>query len=360
MSFSRGSVGVGVWVCLLGLAACGARTGLPGEPPPPVDAFVADAPVDAGPLDAAARDAFSGCTSDSECDDGVECTLDRCVDGRCAPRTDDTRCAPSSICETGRCDRRMGCVFEPVRCADRTECTVDSCDPAMGCVSTPDDGLCPISHRCEVDRGCVAQAIIHDNRALFQVDLPSGVVRRIAGTMGIGFTDIALALDRNLYATDFFRIYLVDDLAGPVPILPTAPNSVGMEHGLDGRLYLAAPNQIVAIDLETGVQEPVASLPRGWVTSGDIATVEGRMLVTVTDEPFAETGFNQLAEVDLERGVSRILGPVGYPCVWGLAPFGPELYGFTCNGDLLRIDPFSGEAEFLRDLDLQVGGAAAR
>ena len=108
------------------------------------------------------------------------------------------------------------------------------------------------------------------------------------------------------------------------------------------------------------VADVVARLPAGWVASGDIAFVDGRMLVTATDVPSSETGSDQLVEIDLAAGTARLLGPTGYPCIWAVAAFGPTLYGFTCAGDLLRIDPFTGAAERLRSLGLRIGGAAAR
>jgi len=126
-------------------------------------------------------------------------------------------------------------------------------------------------------------------------------------------------------------------------------------------LFGAGQNdRIVAMDRDTGTSDVVARLPEGWVASGDIAFVDGRMLVTATDVPSSEIGSDQLAEIDLSRGTARLLGPTGFPCIWALAAFGPTLYGFTCHGDLLRIDPFGGAAERLRTLPLRIGGAAAR
>jgi hypothetical protein len=114
------------------------------------------------------------------------------------------------------------------------------------------------------------------------------------------------------------------------------------------------------MELETGASAVVATLPTGWVASGDIAFVDGRMLVTITDMAASETADNQLAEIDLKTGTARILGPTGFPCIWGVAAFGSLLYGFTCHGALIRIDAMTGRGELLRELGLRIGGAAAR
>ncbi|WP_438032450.1 MopE-related protein [Sorangium sp. So ce204] len=63
------------------------------------------------------------CESAQDCADGVPCTIDRCVSGRCASEADDTRCPG------GRCDRARGaCVNDkacatPADCADTDPCT---------------------------------------------------------------------------------------------------------------------------------------------------------------------------------------------------------------------------------------------
>jgi hypothetical protein len=207
----------------------------------------------------------------------------------------------------------------------------------------------------------VAQALIHDNDALYQVDLPSGDFTRLT-SLAARFTDIALASDRRLFGVNFDSVFEVDEILGGVrPVFPSPGDLVALEEGPEGRLYGAGQDdRIVEMDLATGDWDVVARLPAGWVASGDIAFVDGRMLVTATDEAASESRDNQLAEIFLGDGTARLLGPIGFPCIWGVAAFGDLLYGFTCHGALIRIDPFSGEGELLRELGLRIGGAAAR
>ncbi|NOY93110.1 MAG: hypothetical protein GXP55_18150 [Deltaproteobacteria bacterium] len=332
--------------CVLPLSlACGARTGLGVDLP---DASAADSSV-------------PECTRRADCDDGVACTINRCESNRCVLRLDDSRCALRSVCSVGRCDRRLGCVSDATDCSDGVACTVDSCDELDGCTHEPDASLCPISHRCDVVRGCVAQALIHDSDALYQVDLPSGAYSRVT-PLGVRLTDIALTSDRRLLGVNYAWVFEIDETLGVArPLFRSPAQLVALEEGPGGVLYGAGQDRrIVAMDPLTGRPNVVARLPRGWVASGDIAFVDGRMLVTATDVPSSERGSDQLAEIDLETGTARLLGPVGYACIWALAAFGPTLYGFSCHGDLLRIDPFSGASERLRVLPLRIGGAAAR
>ena len=101
------------------------------------------------------------CTSDAECDDGHECTLDVCVaGGTCRYTALDSRCADGERCAIGEgcvanlcdtdddcqdgnfCNGQEKCIVgagcfaasAPADCDDGNECTADSCDPGLdGC-----------------------------------------------------------------------------------------------------------------------------------------------------------------------------------------------------------------------------------
>lgn len=121
------------------------------------------------------RTELRGCFADADCDDGVACTIDACVQARCAftpvpSRCDDgvdctvDICRPDgcvSVPDDGACDDGVdctddacgaqGCVSTPqdTECDDGIDCTVDTCGPE-GCVSVPDDALCAGTPTCEV------------------------------------------------------------------------------------------------------------------------------------------------------------------------------------------------------------------
>lgn len=123
-----------------------------------------------------------GCAT--ECDDGVECTVDRCDGTVCVNERDNAQCADSE-----RCDMLMGCVDAscttnancddglacngvetceggrcaegtPVVCDDGIDCTMERCDDTTGlCQSRADDALCDDGVPCTADScsetGCV-------------------------------------------------------------------------------------------------------------------------------------------------------------------------------------------------------------
>jgi hypothetical protein len=74
------------------------------------------------------------CGLHSDCDDGDDCTTDRCIEGSCA--NDPLDCAVEDMCFAGFCVDG-NCSAAPVSCDDQDFCTDDGCDPATGCTNTP-------------------------------------------------------------------------------------------------------------------------------------------------------------------------------------------------------------------------------
>tara|TARA_B100001750_G_scaffold165282_1_gene133861 strand:+ start:31 stop:1431 length:1401 start_codon:yes stop_codon:yes gene_type:complete len=71
------------------------------------------------------------------CDDGVECTVDQCVGGRCLQAADDSLCGDGE-----RCDSVMGCVSN--RCTSDADCGDDGVD-CNGVSACGPDGMCVTS-----------------------------------------------------------------------------------------------------------------------------------------------------------------------------------------------------------------------
>ncbi|MSP16431.1 MAG: hypothetical protein EXR73_07460 [Myxococcales bacterium] len=131
--------------------ACGGSAVPPGVldaslPPPP----------DAAPLDATPP---VGCADKTDCDDGIACTTDGCVDRACVFLPDDRQCDDGIVCNGGEsCDAAFGCLaLAPPDCDDLILCTTDACSEAMGgCVHVTDDALCiDAALRCDERAGCV-------------------------------------------------------------------------------------------------------------------------------------------------------------------------------------------------------------
>jgi hypothetical protein len=150
-----------------------ADTGVPDTGLP--DECVSDADCDNGLVcDGAERCQAGRCVRGValDCDDGVACTVDRCVEpSGCEHVPDDARC-PGSFCDgEAHCDPARGCVSEPpVVCDDGDMCTQSRCDEALrrcvhepwrppGAVEVCDDG---IDNTCNGLVDCADPACVDD------------------------------------------------------------------------------------------------------------------------------------------------------------------------------------------------------
>jgi len=71
----------------------------------------------------------AGCTSDLDCDDGVDCTWDVCdtATGTCANEPDDSFCDNGLYCDGAEmCDAASGCVAGALPCAEGLTCDEDA------------------------------------------------------------------------------------------------------------------------------------------------------------------------------------------------------------------------------------------
>jgi hypothetical protein len=304
----------------------------------------------------------TGCSSAAECDDGVPCTQDVCDPDarRCRNLPIHSRCDDGLFC-TGdeRCDVFMGCVTTPRNCADPISCTVDTCnETTKSCVRTPNDSLCPVSHGCDAMLGCQARAIAHTQFDLYEIRLPSGVATKIGPTTGT-LTDVALHPSGTLYGVRFDGLCEIDLKTGSctTPVRSLTGNPVGLDFSPDGTLYGAAGSTVYSINRTTGMTTNVVSFPTGMSASGDLAFVGSRMLGTATS---SGGGGDVLVEFDLATRTAKALGRTGFRCIWGLAAYGPTLYGLTCEGRVLRVDPNTAASTELSRISAEFWGATAR
>lgn len=121
------------WAVLLPALLCVGCSGSTAPNPFVHDAGASDAAETGAGGDAGADASKLGgpCLDDSQCDDGVDCTVDRCDKklGRCRSTPDPSRCDNGVYCDGAEvCDPGLGCTAGvPVACSDDNTCTVDSC-----------------------------------------------------------------------------------------------------------------------------------------------------------------------------------------------------------------------------------------
>ncbi|AKF09069.1 Tryptophan synthase alpha chain [Sandaracinus amylolyticus] len=150
----------------LALDGGGMDAGVRPDAQVPIDAHVPrDAPVDArmpsdAPMpDAPMVDAFvEQCNDAMPCPetDSYTCTIDRCVEGRCVVELSDAACDDGVECTSERCDLGLGCVYQTHddRCDDGVACTADRCDQLEGCVHQQQHTTCGTGSYCDTTAGC--------------------------------------------------------------------------------------------------------------------------------------------------------------------------------------------------------------
>lgn len=128
--------------CAIGPVGCG------NDPSPELFVQPLDAGIDGDATDERAPEidpTLGGpCTEDSQCNDSIACTFDRCdlTLSRCRNVPDDAQCADDSYCNgRERCVIRQGCAPGPVvTCQDDDPCTIDRClEATKGCEHKPRD-----------------------------------------------------------------------------------------------------------------------------------------------------------------------------------------------------------------------------
>jgi hypothetical protein len=117
---------------------------------------------------------------------------------------------------------------------------------------------------------------------------------------------------------------------------------------------------VYRIDVTTGAHTIVATLgtiEEPLEASGDLVFLDGRLLLTAFRP---DDDFDVLAEVDLDAETTEIVGSIGADCVWGLAVHDRTLFGLTCDGELLEIDPNDGSGHVVNTLTAPIWGATVR
>jgi 1,4-alpha-glucan branching enzyme len=118
------------------------------------------------------------CTSSGQCDDGIACTTDACVQGRCEFTPDDGLCPDDGLYCNG----------------------TESCNPFAGCVSSGDP--CPVLTECtEADDACVDPASLPSAQLTALTDCLSGP-QQVPAPLGPGACEFSCLAQFDFDADD--------------------------------------------------------------------------------------------------------------------------------------------------------------
>jgi len=114
------------------------------------------------------NDICTGCLTDEDCNDGVNCTEDACDAGTCTNIPDDAACDDGLWCTGSEtCDPVADCQAGTApNCDDGVGCTADACNEgADACDNVPDDGACDDGLWCTGAETCDPVADCQDGTA---------------------------------------------------------------------------------------------------------------------------------------------------------------------------------------------------
>ncbi|MEZ4296161.1 MAG: hypothetical protein R3B70_14405 [Polyangiaceae bacterium] len=347
-----------------------------------------------------ACDSTLGCQNtphDDKCDDDIDCTVDACdVSAGCQHAPMDAVCDDGIFCTKDTCDPFQGCssVYSNTICDDGISCTKDACDITIdACTNSPcdsdcDDGVfCNGVERCDGTFGCVAGPSACDlglacsadaceegaeqcthqapgncipplrllacdlDGTLYSVSPYGGPAMVVAPSAGFAHVDIAILDGTRWFALDPNLLVELVPKTNQALKVYSVPYATSLGVGPDGMLY-SAHETVYRIHPDTGVATPIGMLPPGYESSGDIAFVGDRLIVS-TDGPCG----GALVEVDKDTGQSTILGGNGLDCAYGLASWQGALFVLNCDGKIGTFNLDTGVMQVLSTQAAFVCGA---
>ncbi len=242
-----------------------------------------------------------------------------------------------------------------------------------GVSATENDGSAAVS---SVDDGAGCQGsscytiYAHSDHVLYKIDLTNRALVKVGAFNAPmvkvngrlyedNMTDLAVAPDDTLYTISHTTLYSANASDGHVTaignITTCGQDNVALTTTKDGNLFVAdyLKGAFCKIDLagQTPTVAPIGTLGGGYAVSGDLVAVgDGTMYATVHDPRVSKTDDNNvLVKIDPTTGVATaIIGPTGYPKLFGVAFENGQVFGFTHDGsgNVVTIDPKTGKGRF--------------
>jgi hypothetical protein len=189
---------------------------------------------------------------------------------------------------------------------------------------------------------------VHTSDTLFIVDDVNFALIEVGNfNADRSMIDMAVTPDGEIYAVSFESVYQINQESGAATFRADITyGNVGMTFLPDGTL-LAADDAggVRIIDPVTGGVTEIGSFGNGFALSGDLVAVADGTMYGIADEGpgGTEATNNLLLRVNTSNGVATAIGPIGYAGVYGVAVANDHVYAFTDGGEIIEINPTTGE-----------------
>ena len=221
----------------------------------------------------------------------------------------------------------------PGRSPDADDALVDTGDPA------DDDAILLEPPPAEVPD---QKVYLHTGSSLYSWNPTTGALTIIgdffrddSGELE-AITDIAIDGDGRFYGVSYTTLYGIDAYTAEIwPISPLDFPLYGLTCTYEGRI-IGGGDGLYEIDPMAGTVTTLVDSGQ-YQTSGDLVGLPDGLLY------WAVRGGDDLVVVDPDSGVSAARGEIGVEAIYGLGYADGSLYGFTDAGQVLDIDPSTGQ-----------------
>ncbi len=194
-----------------------------------------------------------------------------------------------------------------------------------------------------------------DNQGRFgTVNVETGEVHVIGTTRDetgpIVMTDIAFGANGDLYGISAHKLYRIDPATAAVTSigLHNLSYATSLVFSNDGAETYTAANTLLAIDTASAKTTLIGSGNDPYYSSGDLTFIGGVLYLTskTSDNPVED----YLVKLDTVKGKGTVVGPIGYPNVFGTGTNdNVRLYGFS-GTKVISINITTGAGSMIFDI----------
>lgn len=173
--------------------------------------------------------------------------------------------------------------------------------------------------------------------------------------------DIAVTPSDELYALSSNGLYRVNAQTAEAKLVTKVEgnDNVALTFEVHGTLLASdKAGALRRIDPQTGSVTEIGKYGENLGSSGDLVAIKDGTLFGVNDVGEKALADNELMTIDPQTGQAKVVGPIGYSLVWGLAYWRGKVYGLAKSGEFLSIDPLTGKGTLIKKFDYEFWGAA--
>lgn len=208
-----------------------------------------------------------------------------------------------------------------------------------------------IDNNCDqrVNEGLDCTIYVHTSTELFKLDPFTEEPPLYVGEVP-GIVDFDTSSDGSLYGISSSDLYSYESTNRSWSEVGTGFQTDGFANGFaidqTGVAYISAGFNLYRINLYTGLEELIGDFGSTVESSGDLVINKDNSLFMTSRLRGSETT-DKLVVLNPATGTPTVVGDTGFDAIFGLAFAWGNLFGFTDQGEVLLIDPYTAATELL-------------